>query len=259
MYSIGGIAGAAGGSMALALGMTPSMHLTLAGISGCALVWLLRASIIPTVKHTQAGVDMPSAGSTSSYPSSSKRTSNRSLALWSLGIVALIALIAEGAMYDWLTVYMREVLAASHVLTSAVYAVFTTGMAIGRFSGDAIRLRIGNDRLLCISGVFAGMSVMAGLLLPYPKAALLSFSIAGLGFANIMPLLTLSAARIEGIHAAEGIARIAGMAYVGLLIGPVLIGAVAQVSSLPIALSLVALCAVLVGGIGPGILRKRCF
>ena len=77
----------------------------------------------------------------------------------------------------------------------------------------------------------------------------------GLGLANMMPVLFAAAARIKGIHAAEGLAHVAGLAYFGLLLGPVIIGGVAQVTNLPIGLSVVALCAGLVTFVGPKVLR----
>ena len=53
----------------------------------------------------------------------------------------------------------------------------------------------------------------------------------GLGLANMMPVLFAAAAPVEGIHAAEGLAHVAGLAYFGLLLGPVIIGGVAQVTA----------------------------
>jgi acetyl-CoA carboxylase beta subunit len=72
----------------------------------------------------------------------------------------------------------------------------------------------------------------------------------------MMPVLFASAMRVKGIHAAQGLAHVAGVAYVGLLLGPVVIGGVAQVSNLQIGLAVVALCAALVAVIGPKVIRR---
>jgi len=248
MYSVGGIAGASLGGFLLSLDVRPAVHLAVSGIAGMAFVLIMRPFLLPAPART-------SVPDGHSKPETMHHQASRGV--WALGITALIALIAEGAMYDWLTVYMREILAASQSLTSAVYAVFAMGMAIGRFSGDYIRARTGETVLLTISGVLASVAVVAGLLLHHAGAALVCFTVAGLGFANMMPILTFAAARLEGIHAAQGIARVAGMAYVGLLIGPVLIGATAQATTLPIGLSLVAVCAALVAVASPCVLGKK--
>jgi hypothetical protein len=98
--------------------------------------------------------------------------------------------------------------------------------------------------------------MIGALLLPYPFAALTGFTLMGLGLANMMPVLFAAAARVEGIHAAEGLAHVAGLAYFGLLLGPVIIGGVAQVTSLPIGLSVVAVCSALIAFAGPKVLRR---
>lgn len=98
--------------------------------------------------------------------------------------------------------------------------------------------------------------MIGALLLPYPAAALTGFTLMGLGLANMMPVLFAAAARVKGIHAAEGLAHVAGLAYFGLLFGPVAIGAVAQVANLTVGLSVVALCAALVAAVAPRVLAR---
>ena len=93
-------------------------------------------------------------------------------------------------------------------------------------------------------------------MLPYPVTALIGFTLMGLGLANMMPVLFAAATRVKGIHPAEGLAHVAGIAYFGLLFGPVIIGGVAQVTNLPIGLSVVALCAALIAFVGPRVLRR---
>ena len=51
-------------------------------------------------------------------------------------------------MYDWATVYMRDVVLATPALSSAAYAAFTGGMAAGRFGGDVVRARFGAPQLI---------------------------------------------------------------------------------------------------------------
>ena len=93
-------------------------------------------------------------------------------------------------------------------------------------------------------------------MLPFTATALAGFALMGLGLANMMPVLFAAAMRVRGIHSAEGLAHVAGIAYVGLLVGPVLIGGVAQATNLSIGLAVVALCAALVALIGPKVLKR---
>jgi fucose permease len=245
MFSVGGMAGAAAGGVLLDHGMPPEAHLALA--SGMCVVVLLAAlpAVLPHIPHA----DHASGGQ-----SSSNRW--RSKALWALGGLALIALIAEGAMYDWATVYMRDIVRATPALSSAAYAAFTGGMAVGRFGGDAVRARFGASQLVFTSAALAFVGMVIALLLPQALATLFGFTLMGLGLANMMPVLFAAAARVDGVSPAEGLAQVAGLAYFGLLLGPVLIGGVAQVSTLPAGLSVVAACAALIAVVGPRLMRR---
>jgi len=244
MFSIGGMAGAAVGGALLSRGMAPAVHLLLAALLSALVLLIACPSVLPHVPHHER----PDAG----MPRANRW---RSPALWALGGIALIALIAEGAMYDWATVYMRDVVVSTPALASAAYAAFSGGMAAARFGGDAVRARFGAPQLIMASASLACAGMIGALLLPYPVAALTGFTLMGLGLANMMPVLFAAAARVDGIHAAEGLAHVAGLAYFGLMLGPVIIGGVAQVTNLSIGLSVVAACSALIAVTGPRVLR----
>ncbi len=243
MFSIGGLAGASLGGAALSAGMTPAVHLALASLASAVVLALACPAVLPHVPHE---------------PDAHGRSANRwrSAALWLLGAIALISLIAEGAMYDWATVYMRDVVAATPAFASAAYAAFSGGMATGRFGGDWVRARFGAPQLVCASAAFACAGMVAALLLPYPAPALIGFTMMGLGLANMMPLLFAAAARVAGISPAEGLAHVAGLAYFGLMFGPVVIGGVAQAAGLKAGLWLVALCAAVVAVVAPKVFGR---
>lgn len=244
MFSLGGMAGAAIGGALLARGMAPALHLFLASALAALVLWVACPAVLPHVPHATHGEHA--------------KTGNRwrTPALWALGGIALIALIAEGAMYDWATVYMRDVVVSTPALASAAYAAFSGGMAVARFAGDAVRARFGAPQLVLASASLACAGMIGALVLPYSFAALTGFTLMGLGLANMMPVLFAAAARVKGIHAAEGLAHVAGIAYFGLLFGPVVIGAITQVTNLTVGLAVVALCAALVAFAGPKVLRR---
>lgn len=245
MFSLGGLAGAAAGGFALAHGMAPALHFALASAVGAVIILASRPYLLP---HQHV------AEPDTAHADGRAKIRRGVLAL---GVLALVALIAEGAMYDWSTVYMRDVVHASTGIASAAYAAFSGGMALGRFSGDAVRARVDDGRLVVGSGVLASGGMLLGLLVPSPLVALVGFALMGLGLANMMPIMFLAAARMPGLRAAEGVARVAAMAYIGLLIGPVLIGVTAHATNLPIGMSVVIACAGLVAVAGPRVLRTR--
>jgi fucose permease len=244
MFSLGGMAGAAVGGALLARGMAPALHLLLASALAALVLVASCPAVLPHVPHPTHGEHA--------------RTGNRwrTPALWALGGIALIALIAEGAMYDWATVYMRDVVVSTPALASAAYAAFSGGMAAARFAGDAVRKRFGAPQLVMASASLACAGMIGALVLPFAFTALAGFTLMGLGLANMMPVLFAAAARVKGIHAAEGLAHVAGIAYFGLLFGPVVIGAITQVTNLTVGLAVVALCSALIAWAAPKVLHR---
>jgi MFS family permease len=148
-----------------------------------------------------------------------------------LGVLAFLALIVEGAMYDWTAVYMREVAQATGGFVSAGYAAFSIGMAFGRFTGDPVRARFSEGALVLASCALCLTGFGAALLLPRVGTSLAGFLVCGLGMANIIPVMFSSAGRAalaSGASASNGLAITTRLAYVGLLVGPVIVGFIAH-------------------------------
>lgn len=232
LFSLGGLAGAALGGAWLALDGAPLHHLIAVAIFTalcCLLAW---PYLLPDAPHV------------ASDDTHSRQHLDAHLRL--LGLLAFLGLVAEGAMYDWSTVYMRDYAHASTAWVSAGYATFSTGMALGRFGGDRVRAALGNIRVLRWSGTLCVMGIFLSILLPLPFVSALGFALVGFGTSNMMPVLFSAAAAVKGMPPAQAIAAMARVAYIGLLVGPVLIGAVAQHAGLRVALVTIALSAALV-------------
>lgn len=226
MFSLGGMAGAAFGGLMLTLGVHPVAHAALIGAMtalvalGTARGLLADHPVLPTSDHHRE---------------------HASRALWLLGVMAFLGLLGEGAMYDWTAVYMRDVADAPLGWISFGYAAFSGGMACGRFGGDRLRARFGDARTLTGSAWVGFAGIVLAIAAPWPVPTLVGFTLMGLGAANMVPIFFVAASRLPGVTAAEAIARVARFAYVGLLLGPVIIGGVAHVSDLRIGLAVVAL------------------
>jgi len=76
-----------------------------------------------------------------------------------------------------------------------------------------------------------------------PVVALLGFALIGLGLANVVPVLFSAAARVPGVAPADGIAAVAALGYLGMMVGPPLIGVVAEWRTLSDGMALVMLFA----------------
>ncbi|AKZ27477.1 amino acid ABC transporter permease [Ralstonia solanacearum] len=239
MFSLGGMVGAAAGGVLLDLGVPAAVHCAGMGLITAGMALCAGPFMLPDHVHAPGEPAHPTTGRT----------------LLVLGLLAFLGLVGEGAMYDWTTVYMREVAQSPEAQASAGYAAFSGGMALARFGGDAARARWGNTRVLGVSGVLATGGILLALLWPDPAAVLAGFALMGVGAANMVPIFFVTASRMPGVPAAEGIAAVARFAYVGMLIGPVFIGMIAHHSNLRWGLSLVALTMMLIAVAGPRAIR----
>ncbi len=162
------------------------------------------------------------------------------------GVLAFLALMSEGAVLDWSAVYLSDSLGAEAGVAAAGFAAFSATMALGRLLGDAVRARIGATALVRGSGVVAAAGLGTGLFIASPVAAVLGFACTGIGLANLVPILFGAAGKASGRAAGGAIATVATMGYGGFLVGPPLIGFVAETTSLDGALwLLVGACVVL--------------
>ncbi|MBS1208133.1 MAG: transporter [Proteobacteria bacterium] len=226
-FSLGGLTGALLGSLAAATHTVPWLHLGGSALIGFAMVWLASQHMLPlpaasATNEDQAGFRLPHG------------------TILLLGLLAALGLIGEGAMYDWSTLYMVKELDSPQQIAALGYGAFSGAMAAGRFGGDWLRGRLGAARTLSLSAWIAAVAMSATLAIGHPLAALPGFALVGLGFSNMIPVLFSAAAKVPGVTAAHGIAGVSGVGYLGFMLGPPLIGAIAHATRLSIALLVVA-------------------
>lgn len=148
--------------------------------------------------------------------------------LYLLGMMALFSMVPEGAVLDWAAIYISKELGADLQVAGLGFALFSGAMAMMRFLGDSVRNRFGAVRTLQVSGGFgvAGLAIAAAA--PAPAVAIAGCFIAGLGIANMVPILFSAAGNVKGLSAGAGIATVTMMGYAGILLAPSTIGFVAQ-------------------------------
>ncbi|MBB6099844.1 MFS family permease [Deinobacterium chartae] len=162
--------------------------------------------------------------------------------LWGLGALAFCAAVSEGAMADWSTVYLREVLATSAGTAALGYAAFSVAMLLGRVFGDRLTGSLGAVTLSRAGGALAAVGLGTALLLGGTGWTLLGFACVGLGMSCAFPLVYSAAGRIPGISPGAGLASVATLGYGGFLLGPAMIGGLSELLGLRLALAvLVAL------------------
>jgi MFS family permease len=164
--------------------------------------------------------------------------------MWALGVIALCSAIAEGAMADWSALYLDDHLDTGGGVAALGFAAFSLAMLLGRFSGDALVDRFGSVRMVRTGATISSVGLGLGLLINTPAAMIVAFGLVGLGVSILFPLVFKSAATFPGVSRGRAVAGVATIGYTGFLIGPPLLGWIAEPTSLRVSLAIaVVLCA----------------
>ncbi len=148
-----------------------------------------------------------------------------------LGIISFVSMGSEGAIVDWSGLYLKEITLAPEALIGAGFLAFSTAMTLGRFLGDGISQRIGSIKIVVLGALVAlvgYISVLCGNTL----LAIVGFALNGLGFSVMVPELFRIGGNVKGVESSQGVAFIAGSGYSGFLLGPVILGFMAEEFSL---------------------------
>ena len=148
-----------------------------------------------------------------------------------LGVISFFIMATEGAIVDWSALYLEKVSLAKLSWLGLGYTVFSATMALGRFFGDAISKRFGSKPLI-LGGVFIASLGFLSILMVKPIIALIGFGLVGIGLSVVIPEIFRLAGTFKGLDASVGISFVSGIGFLGFLVGPVLLGFLAELSSL---------------------------
>ena len=227
IWSTAGFTGALIGSLMMKLEIKPIYHFWIIAVFGITMVLIFNKFLLLT----------PTSKSESSF----KKFKWPHGSLLMLGIIAFCCLSAEGCMFDWSGVYFKQVVKAEGSMVSLGYASFMVMMATGRFMGDGLALRFGRKRMVQFSGVLIFTGMMIAVLFPYLISATIGFLIIGFGVSSIIPLMYSTAGKVKGIASGMAIATVSGIGFFGFLMGPPLIGYIAELAGLQYSFAVIAL------------------
>jgi MFS family permease len=165
-----------------------------------------------------------------------------------LGLLAFLLLMAEGSMIDWSAALLREAYGASPAVAAVGYAAFSAAMAGGRLSGDWLLARFPRRGVFTVSAALGALGLSLGLASSSLVGILLGIAVLGLGLANLVPI-AFSAAASDSVDAGPSVAVVATLGYTGFLLGPPIIGGLAEATNLLVGIGVVGVVA-LTAGIG---------
>lgn len=229
-FSAGGLVGAGLAALAVVAHVGPVVQFAVVGVVGAAIGEWMARSLIPDAAPLEQHETSASPASTSS-------------GRWALRGLAFCCLFCEGAAMDWSAVHLRAIGAGAAVAALA-YGAFSVAMATGRLGGDWLNAQMGPVTLARRGGALAGAAMAVSLVVGEPAVGLLAYILVGAGLSVITPMVFRAAA--TGGDAGPALAAVTSTGYLGLLSGPPIIGAVASLTSVPTALTLMIVAAALV-------------
>lgn len=159
-----------------------------------------------------------------------------------LGLTGTAVMVVEGAAMTWSGVFLHDSRGASLTLAAMAVTAFTACQTSARLVGDRLTMRYGASNLFRVGGLVATVGLAVAVLSPHVAGAVAGFAIVGLGTSLLLPLTFSAAGHAGGAGpgAATFVARFTTFTYAGILLGPALIGWLAQVMGLQWTLGLLA-------------------
>ena len=224
LFSLGGIAGAAGITILLGAGASP-LTAVLCIVVGIAVALVLSAShLLPYGSKKE--------GPAFAIP--------HGIVLF-IGVLCFVVFLTEGSLLDWSAVFLTSVrgIDASHA--GLGYAAFALTMTIGRLTGDRVVRRVGPIRIVIFGGLCAAGGVALATLVPSWQVTLLGYALVGVGCSNIVPVLFSSVGRQTVMPENVAIPAITTLGYAGILVGPAAIGFISHSTNLQTAFVVLAI------------------
>ncbi|BBL79948.1 MFS transporter [Rubrobacter xylanophilus] len=154
--------------------------------------------------------------------------------------VATLGLLSEGEMEHWSGIYLRQTLGFPALLGGSGVAVFYGAMALGRLGGAAFVARYGNRRVLLCAGPLTALGMLLSLAGTWPPLVVGGFLLVGLALSLVVPVAFSLAGELSPGRAGAGISVVTTLGYGGFLVGPVIVGGMAELVGLRLALGAIA-------------------
>ena len=233
-WSLAGFSGALLSLLMLTLKIKPSQHFIIAFVL-IALIVLFNYKFI-----IKARVKKQEEHSNYSF------FKNPDITLIWLGIICFCGMASEGIMFDWSGVYFREIIKAPGALVVLGYTTFMISMASGRFLSDFLAQKYGNKKVLIVSGIVISSGLYTAVLLPYLIPCTIAFMLVGFGVSNVVPIIFNVAGNNEKVPTGIALTIVSSISFMGFLIGPPLIGFIAEMTSLKYSFAVIGIFGVFI-------------
>lgn len=226
IWSLAGFLGAMIGAFLISQQVSPYTHFTFIVIAACVVVFLAFRNTI----QVETGVN-------ENQPVFVKP--DKELLL--LGLIGFCAMVCEGAMFDWSGVYFQKAVQVPAERATLGYVAFMATMTGGRFTADWLVNVVGKKKMLQASGIIIGIGLLISVIFPYLIPATIGFLLVGFGVSFTVPLVYSAAGKSTTMTPGMALAAVSSISFLGFLIGPPLIGHLAEIANIRWAFAAVAI------------------
>lgn len=235
IWSIGAVAGGLIGSAAAGLDVPLAWHLGGVAVVFSTIALVVFRAMLPGADDSDRAEP---AAAEAHRPVRTGRSARRAAlaALAALGVLAAGGAFVEDAGASWSALYLRTELGAAAALAGLGFVALQVAMTVGRLTGDRVVDHYGQRRVAQVGGVLIAAGLGLALAVPSIATTLVGFALAGLGVATLVPAVYSAADELPGLAGGSGLTVINWLLRIGFLVSPVVIGVLADATSLRIAL-----------------------
>lgn len=242
LWSLAGFVGAGIGAAMILLNFSPAGHFAIVMGISFLILFMAKPFVVKEANPSKGG------GLVLKRPDD---------LLLRVGLISFLGMMCEGCMFDWSGVYFKKIVEVTPEYVTLGYVAFMGAMASGRFITDRLTLRFGKVQIIRYSGILIFVGLLISVIFPTIILATLGFLLVGFGVAAIVPMSFSIAGRSKLYSPGIALALVSTIAYFGFLVGPPLIGFIADLFELKVSFALIA-----VNGLGITFLatyRKHVF
>ncbi len=201
------------------LGVSFAVHLAAASVLGLAMLVYAYPRMLPD--DMAAAAPEPVTGSGSAFRLPVRAT-------WLIGAIGFCSMMAEASISDWTAKFMLEVAGSGEAMSTWSLAAFSVMMTLGRLRGDKLRDRFGDAALLRSGSVVAFAGLALSLAFPHPLTTIGGAALVGTGLSIAVPIVFSLSGKLPGLSPSAALSMVTTISYVGLFIGPAVIGFLAE-------------------------------
>jgi predicted MFS family arabinose efflux permease len=165
-----------------------------------------------------------------------------------IGIVAMVSFLVEGAIMDWSGIFLTSVRGLDMSFAGAGFSIFSVAMLTMRLGGDYLVKCFGGKRVVCIGSLLGAIGFLFVIFAEWVPLEFGGFFLIGIGMGNIVPVFFSLAGRQQVMPINTAVSAVSTLGYLGILMGPALIGFIAHQTNLVFSFGLLASLMLVLGG-----------